>query len=322
MKYEKLLNEIASGMVSYTELSNKDKFRLESIMESKPHKGLKPLPFVYDKKFITEWLDYYGIQNYTINDDMSVDIDGSVLIDRRHIPRLDVKFRNVSNEFFINKCGLESMNNLPISCKCVTLTNNNINEISNVPLNCQYLNLNNNKITEIQNIEHLTELSTLEISHNKITKLYGLPSSIKRISLENNLLKNFKNFPKALIMRDDEKMYLIKGNPIVSLKGLDVDYNNIKVFLHLCKALPQINPKTYIDDVDKLIISTKELIKDKDELEMILAYLNFVSDDNAVEGSTNNDYKTMVHNAHYFQRFTKKPKSYGLVKHILSNRTY
>ena len=55
----------------------------------------------------------YGIRNYTINDDMSIDVDGSVFLDDVKINKLPLKFRNVSGFFACNNNNLVSLEGSP-----------------------------------------------------------------------------------------------------------------------------------------------------------------------------------------------------------------
>ena len=42
----------------------------------------------------------YGIENYTINDDVSIDVDGNVYLGLKGLNKLHLKFRNVSGGFY------------------------------------------------------------------------------------------------------------------------------------------------------------------------------------------------------------------------------
>ena len=52
-----------------------------------------------DRAGIEEWLKKYKVENYTINEDLSVDVAGGVNIGAKGICVLPVKFRNVSGYF-------------------------------------------------------------------------------------------------------------------------------------------------------------------------------------------------------------------------------
>ena len=57
----------------------------------------------------------YGITNYTINTDGSIDVDGSVDLSMKNMTRLPVKFRNVSGNFYCHNNNLTTFEGAPIS---------------------------------------------------------------------------------------------------------------------------------------------------------------------------------------------------------------
>ena len=56
------------------------------------------------KKEIEKILDYYIIKNYTINNDLSVDIDENVYLDYNDFKEFPVAFRKVTGSFWCNYC--------------------------------------------------------------------------------------------------------------------------------------------------------------------------------------------------------------------------
>lgn len=55
----------------------------------------------------------YGIQNYTINDDGSIDVNGSVNLSNRGLTIIPLKFNNVSGDFDINGNKLVTLEGSP-----------------------------------------------------------------------------------------------------------------------------------------------------------------------------------------------------------------
>ena len=66
-----------------------------------------------DRDEIKKWLDKYGIENYTINDDGSVDVDGDVDLSKRKLNKILVKFRIVTGLFSCADNVLTSLENCP-----------------------------------------------------------------------------------------------------------------------------------------------------------------------------------------------------------------
>jgi len=50
---------------------------------------------------IVKWLDSFGIKNYTINDDLTIDVKGSVNLDQQSLTCFPsfIKFNKVSGDF-------------------------------------------------------------------------------------------------------------------------------------------------------------------------------------------------------------------------------
>ena len=57
----------------------------------------------------------YGITNYTINDDGSIDVDVDVSINHKKLTRLPLKFRNVSGKFDCFYNNLTSLEGCPVN---------------------------------------------------------------------------------------------------------------------------------------------------------------------------------------------------------------
>ena len=64
---------------------------------------------------IEAWLKEYKVIKYTINEDLSVDVDGNVSLSKLYIVELPVKFRNVSGDFWCNNNKLTSLIGCPVS---------------------------------------------------------------------------------------------------------------------------------------------------------------------------------------------------------------
>ena len=58
---------------------------------------------------ISEWLDLMDVKNYIINDDLTVDVKGNVLLDKKRLNNLPVKINHVSGSFLISKNFLNNM---------------------------------------------------------------------------------------------------------------------------------------------------------------------------------------------------------------------
>jgi hypothetical protein len=55
----------------------------------------------------------FGIENYTINDDGTVDVDGNVNLGNKGLTKLPLRFRNVSGYFYCHVNQLISLEGAP-----------------------------------------------------------------------------------------------------------------------------------------------------------------------------------------------------------------
>ena len=63
---------------------------------------------------VETWLKKYSVQNYTINEDMSVDVNGNVDLDNKYLVEIKVQFRNVSGDFNCYSNYLTDLSGCPI----------------------------------------------------------------------------------------------------------------------------------------------------------------------------------------------------------------
>ena len=76
----------------------------------------------------------YDINNYSINPDGSIDVDGNVDLTYRALTKIPIKFNKVSGWFKVSFNNLESLENSPIEVgghfHC---SNNNLKDLINLP---------------------------------------------------------------------------------------------------------------------------------------------------------------------------------------------
>ena len=64
---------------------------------------------------VEAWLKEYGVENYTINEDLSVDVDGDVNLWSKDLLEIPIKFGRVSGYFSCSSNHLSSLVGCPIS---------------------------------------------------------------------------------------------------------------------------------------------------------------------------------------------------------------
>jgi hypothetical protein len=103
----------------------------------------------------------YNIENWTLNEDGSIDVDGDVNIYYKGLNKLPLKFRNVSGYF---DCSYNNLTSLEGSPKCV-----------GGDFNCSH-----NNLTYLEGCVECVSGSFF-CRHNKLNSLKGSPKSISGI---------------------------------------------------------------------------------------------------------------------------------------------
>jgi hypothetical protein len=65
------------------------------------------------KEEIKNWLDEYKIKNYTINDDLTVDVDGYVILFNKNLTEIPVQFNIVNENFDCSNNSLKTLKGCP-----------------------------------------------------------------------------------------------------------------------------------------------------------------------------------------------------------------
>ena len=176
------------------------------------------------------------ISNYTVNSDLSVDVEQTVFFDYSDVPymkKLPIKFRKVSSGFYCANLGLTTLENCPeevdgnFSCK-----NNNLTSLVGGPKKVRLdYNCSNNQLTSLKGIPR--EVESVIANNNKLKTLEGSPEIVNGVlAVDRNPLVSFKGIPKKLrvlyIPREMETKenleWLDKNTEVSTVKGVgDID---------------------------------------------------------------------------------------------------
>ena|ERR1035437_294767 len=87
------------------------------------------------KQMIQEWLDEMGVRNYTINDDLTIDVNGNVYLGDKDLNEFPdyVQFNIVDGYFGLDQNNLESLRGCPIKCGAFACANNNLTSLDHCP---------------------------------------------------------------------------------------------------------------------------------------------------------------------------------------------
>jgi len=150
----------------------------------------------------------YGIQNYTINEDGSIDVDGTVYLDSRNFKELPLKFRNVSGNFFCQYNQLTSLEGVPQSLDGDFACHyNQLTSLEGAPKSiggnfyCDY-----NQLASLEGCPKSVS-GAFSCSHNQLTSLEDASQSVGGVfNCDYNLIYNiwilFEDFNKIEFFND------------------------------------------------------------------------------------------------------------------------
>jgi hypothetical protein len=202
----------------------------------------------------------YDIRNYTINEDLSVDVDGSVNLHSEGISELPIKFGKVSGNFYCNSNLLLNLVGSPSEvggdfyCSGNQLTslegapekvgasfychNNQLKSLEGSPHEVGNFYCSSNQLTSLKGISQIIR-GIIYCKYNKLRDVKGVPDGWSgEFSIGGNpVYEIFKLFPYE---RRDEVVELlneynvIRDGKLVILQGLE------QIFLEMGLEVPEI----------------------------------------------------------------------------------
>jgi len=214
--------------------------------------------FYSTQKEIDAWLQAAGVKNYTINADMSVDVEGGVNLSKKNLTHIPVNFRHVSGSFLCEENQLVSLKGSPQSVGRVFNCSNNLltsllygpktvgasyicerNQLTslqyiattinhvrqmgfyhNPSINCSY--------NQLSNLEHSPQhtSSSFWCAYNRLETLEGCPGSVGgAFNVSNNQLSSLEHCPQ----RVDGSFFCYK-NPMLGSAQEMMNFNEIQAF--------------------------------------------------------------------------------------------
>ena len=160
------------------------------------------------KEKIHEICEYYRIDNYTINDDLSIDVNDDVILHHMNLEKIPLNFNRVSGYFDCSDNNLISLEGCPPYIGSHFLCD--VNELSSLKKAPKHINGNflcySNKLISLQYSPHYIDGDFF---------------------LLNNNIRSFQYFPQV---KDKIELY---DNPIQELWDLFKDKNHINYFNEL-----------------------------------------------------------------------------------------
>ena len=150
------------------------------------------------KQQIIKWLDSCSINGYTINKDLSVDVNQSVYLDYKALKEIPVQFNVVKGNFSCSYNQLTSLEGCPKEVQGdFSCYDNKLTSLEGCPQEvqggflCYY-----NKLTSLKGCPREVK-GRFDCSINKLTSLKGCPKEIHGgFDCSSNKLTSFTNWPK------------------------------------------------------------------------------------------------------------------------------
>jgi len=159
----------------------------------------------FNQSEIDEICRQYKIENYTINPDGSIDVDGDVTLNWKSLTKLPLKFNKVSGYFLCTYNKLTSLDGCPNYVgKSFFCQNNELTNLIGAPI---------------------FVADNVDCSKNNITNLIGAPIKVgNTFNCSYNELTSLDGYPKEVGYISD---YI--GNPIYGI--IYLFYCNVKIYL-------------------------------------------------------------------------------------------
>jgi Leucine-rich repeat (LRR) protein len=245
----------------------------------------------FDNKIeIENWLNHYGIKNYTINSNLTVDVnDYDVMLYDKGLTHLPVQFNKVVGDFCVNNNQLISLLGSPkIVRGDFSCVNNPLTSLIGGPIDvrdsyfcsrCQLTTLegapkeldsfdcSNNQLTNLLHSPHLIN-ECFDCSHNHITSLEGSPHEVRELfrTIGNNIQIE-KKFDliiyefKHLAFTQDSKIKVFNEYYKKTEDGFDCLELYYEEFQKAMNKVPLIIEKEQLEDVVKINLKDSKKIK-------------------------------------------------------------
>ena len=157
---------------------------------------------------IEEWLEEMSVENYVINDDLTIDVNGRVNLSHKNLSSFPeyIKFRNVSGYFFCDNNQLTSLEGCPSTVEGFFYCDNNqLTSLEGCPSNVrESFSCNNNQLISLKGCPSSVGRSFF-CNNNQLTSLEGCPSTVGGSFFCRNNKKQFSE-------EEVRKYCKVKGN--------------------------------------------------------------------------------------------------------------
>src|SRR3990167_4203513 len=131
------------------------------------------------KEAIKTWLDEMGIENYTINKNLTVDVNGSVTLSNKNLKKIPVQFGKVGESFYCHSNQLTSLNGAPQKVgESFYCDNNQLTSLNGAPKKVGgTFSCHSNQLTSLEGAPQEVG-GTFYCGSNQLTSLNGAPQKV------------------------------------------------------------------------------------------------------------------------------------------------
>lgn len=182
------------------------------------------------KEEVVQLLKKYNIENYSINEDLSVDVRGIVDLSRENLEHIPINFNKVLHSFHCNFNNLKSLAGAPKEVGAdFSCMRNKLTSLKHMPLKATSVDCSFNFLKSLDCLP--LNVETLRCDNNQITSLRGVFDTIHTLTCTDNLLTSLKYCPADILNLDCSSNKLTILDLPFSIKRfftLDISNNLIK----------------------------------------------------------------------------------------------
>lgn len=206
------------------------------------------------KEEIKKWLEDYEVQNFIINDDLTVDVNSLVDLRNMLLTEIPVQFGIVKDSFWCQQNQLTSLKGAPFDVgETFICSSNKLTTLEYSPQKVGYNFLcSNNLLTSLEGAPEKIE-SVFDCSNNQLTSLKGAPKNVgSSFSCENNKLTTLEYSPQNIGFH-----FYCRRNPLQKLGEIDTEIKGE----FICNRFEEIEKLKHVKDPneDFLYVDNKEL---------------------------------------------------------------
>ena len=222
-----------------------------NITEGKENKGpvIGDPYFLQTKEEIEKWLKKYEIDNYIINDDLTVDVNGIVNLHSSKLSKIPIKFGKISGNFSVSSNKLTSLKGCPKEVLGdFYCSSNKLKSLEYCPEIVKgFFSCVENELTSLKYCPEKIE-DSFNCRNNKLEDLEFMPKSISgKFYFDKNPLKNISHLSK---FNDSIIFDLIIEYPHLSWMGIKKE---------LLQKLEK--PEQFIDLISKAVDGYVNILK-------------------------------------------------------------